>query len=177
MKQDPYDAVFLLGGGTSSRLDGISQLSGSGDRVALAARLFHAGKIQRIICTGTHATRTTEKDLHPGEEAANILEDLQVPPDRIAQMKGENTSQEIRNIRLWLDKNPNPGRVGILSSAWHLPRVMRLAEANGVIADPIPADFLSRPFAPNPSLLIPSAGNLDVTARIVKEILAGWVSR
>ena len=174
---EPYDTVFLLGGGTTTRLDGTTQLGEQGDRITTAARLFHAGKIKNIICTGTQSVRTTEKDLHPREEAANILIDLQVPGENVQQMKGETTAQEMGNIRKWLDANPNPGRVGILSSAWHLQRVMRLAEQAGVIADPIPAAFASTYFTPTPSLLIPSAVNLQTTQHLLKEYLADWVGR
>lgn len=174
---ETYDTVFVLGGGTSTRLDGTSQLSHSGDRITTAARLYHAGKIKNIICTGSQVYRTTKNDLHPREEAANILIELQVPRDNIQQMPGENTNAEIASIRKWLEANPNPGRVGILSSAWHLQRVMRLAEQDGVIADPIPADFFSSPFAPSPDLLIPSASNLETTRKIMKEFLADLASR
>lgn len=177
MNVEPYDTVFLLGGGTSSRLDGISQLGSSGDRVTTAARMFHAGKIKNILCTGNQTFRSTEKDLHPHEEAANILIELGVPREHVQQMNGDNTKAEMANIRKWLDANPHPGRVGILSSAWHLRRVMRLAERAGVIADPIPADYLTKNFAPSPSLLIPSATNLETTRKIMKEYLADLVGR
>lgn len=177
MKLDPYDTVFVLGGGTGTRNNGTAQLTRSGDRVATAARLFHAGKIKNIICTGTQSFRSTEKDLHPREEAAIILEDLQVPAENIGQIKGVNTFEEMQNIRKWLEGNPNPGRVGILTSAWHLKRAMRLAESAGVIADPIPANFLTTPFSPSPNLLIPSAANLELTTAMVKEYLAGLVNR
>ncbi len=177
MKLDPYDTVFVLGGGTETRMDGTVQLACSGDRVATAARLFHGGKIKNIICTGTQSFRSTENDLDPREEAAIILEDLLVPAENIGQMKGVNTLEEMQNIRKWLEANPNPGRVGILTSAWHLKRAMRLAESAGVIADPIPANFLTMPVSPSPKFLIPSASNLEITRTIVREYLAGLVNR
>jgi uncharacterized SAM-binding protein YcdF (DUF218 family) len=177
MNMEPYDVVFLLGGGTTTRLDGTPQLDNSGDRVTTAARLFHAGKIRNIVCSGTQSFRTTEKDLHPHEEAANILVELGVPRENVLEMNGENTSEEMANIRKWLDANPNPGRIGILSSAWHLQRVMRLAERAGVIADPIPADFLTSPFVPSPNLIIPSSSNLETTRKILKEYLADVIGR
>ena len=177
MKMEPYDVVFVLGGGTSTKPDGRSQLTSTGDRIATAARLFHAGKIKHIICTGNQSFRSTEKDLHPHEEAAIILQELKVPPSAIEKMTGLNTSEEIQNIAKWQEANPNPGRVGILTSTWHLKRAMRLSETEGVIADPIPADALSGPFRPNPSLLIPSARNLMVTQIMLKEYLADFVAR
>ena len=178
MSMEPLDTVFVLGGGTLTRTDGVPQLSWNGDRIATAAKLFHAGKIQNIICTGTQTFRTTEKDLHPREEAASILADLKVPVERIGQMKGENTFQEVQNIKKWMDANPDAKRVGILTSAWHLKRAMRLAKAEGIEGiEPIPANFMNLPFAPTPNLLIPSATNLEITRTMLKEYLGGLVGR
>ena len=87
LSSDAYDTVFVLGGGTSTRFDGTAQLGCNGDRITTAARLFHAGKIKNIICTGEQDFRTTEKDLNPSEEASNILIELRVPRENIQQMK------------------------------------------------------------------------------------------
>lgn len=172
-----FDTVFVLGGGTGTRLDGTSQLNWNGDRIATAARLYHGGKIKNIICTGTQTFRSSEKDRHPREEAAELLEALMVPPGNIQQLQGNNTFEEMANIKKWMDLTPNPGRVGILTSAWHLSRAMRLADDAGVIADPIPANFVSSEYVPSPHLFIPSSGHLEITRAMVKEYLAGFVNR
>jgi hypothetical protein len=54
---------------------------------------------------------------------------------------------------------------------------MRLARQQGLAADAIPADFLSQYFLPSPNLLIPSADSLSISARVIKEYLAGLVNR
>ncbi len=177
MELEPFDTVFLMGGGTMTRTNGQPQLNANGDRIVVAARLYHAGKIQQIICTGSQVLRANENDLHPREEAARLLEQMNVPASAIQQMKGMNTTEEASNMRAWLEAHPDHGRVGVVSSAWHLPRVMRLVEQEGIQATPVPADYLSRYYAPSASLLIPSAGNLKITSLVFKEYLARFVSR
>ena len=73
-----------------------------------AARMFHAKKTQRIICTGTQHWRAAENDLHFREEATQILVGLGIPTDRIEQLEGKNTSQEMQNLQLWIQQQPNP---------------------------------------------------------------------
>jgi uncharacterized SAM-binding protein YcdF (DUF218 family) len=174
---EPFDTVVVLGGGTNSLRNGRSQLSSSGDRIATAARLFHAGQVKRLVCTGTQTFRSNPKDLHPREEAAGILIGLGVPREFVLQMKGENTSQEMANLKAWIDQHDSDGRVGILTSAWHLPRAMRLAESQGLEVHPIPSNFASGPFRPSPDLVVPSGQNLMVTGQMMKEYLARIVAR
>ncbi len=177
LAMEPLDTIVVLGGGTSSRLTGGSQLADNGDRVSTAARLFHAGKVTNLICTGESYLPKTEFDLDPRQEAAEILIGLGVPPANVVQMKGRNTSEEMHNLKTWMEANPNHGRVGILTSAWHLPRVMRLAKANGLDVIPVPSDFRTMPYRPDPNLFIPSSNRIRQTWLAVKEYLAGLVRR
>ena len=178
LKAEPYDFIFVLGGGTTTNLGDRVQATGAGDRIVMAARMFHAGKAKKIVCTGQQLSRTTEADLHPYEEASRLLEGLNVPSEILSKIPGLNTSEEMQNAaKLLKQKNKPNARVGILTSAWHLPRALRLAEANGLIAEGIPADFLSNHFIPDTGILIPSGLNLSISARAVKEYLARLVRR
>lgn len=174
---EPYDLVVVLGGGTTTTIGGQSQLHLSGDRVAVAARMFHAGLAKRIVCTGTQTFRSTDLDLHPREEAANILNGLGVPKGVVMQMKGNNTSEEMANLKTWMSENKIEGRVGVITSAWHLSRAIRLAESNGLMLEPLPANFISELYTPNPSVIVPNSSNLMTTTCVCKEYLASWVGR
>ena len=173
---EPFEWVVVLGGATQTNLAGNAQLGINGDRLAVAARMYHAGRVQGLICTGS-ASSPTGRTRHPREESVEILNGLGVPSKALLQMQGINTSEEMANLRRWLDENPPQGRVGVLTSAWHLPRVMRLAKANGVEVEPLPANFLSGPFKPSPQLVIPGSYQLLVTNKMCKEYLARWVGR
>ena len=188
LELEPFDTVVLLGGGTSTTISGTAQMGAGGDRVGMAARMYHAGLVTRFVCTGSQPLRATPDDLHPREESAEILLGLGVPRDIVFQMKGENTSQEMANLKIWLAQHAkmdptNPGeekvndRVGVLTSAWHLTRAMRLAKVEGLNVQPIPANFISSHFVPSPNLIVPSGGSLSVTAMMLKEYLARLVGR
>ena len=173
---EPYDVVVLLGGGTTTRLSGVPQVSEAGDRIVQVARLWHAGMAKQVMCTGLQSFRSTEEDLHPYEEATLLLEELGVSPQEILKLQGINTSEEMQNLKKWSDLNPGK-RIGLLTSAWHLPRAERLAKANGVEVEPIAAGFFSQPYAPSPGIVVPSEYNLIISAAVMKEYLARLVGR
>jgi uncharacterized SAM-binding protein YcdF (DUF218 family) len=174
---EPLDTIVVLGGGTNTALNGKSQLDINGDRIAVAARLYHAGQVKKLICTGTQKFRSTPEDLHPREEASEVLLELGVPADAVLQMQGENTSEEMANLKKWIDKTDSAGRVGILTSAWHLPRAIRLAKSHNLEVHPVPANFISGPFSASPHMVVPGAQHLMLTSKLLKEYLARLVGR
>lgn len=176
-KMAPVQTLVVLGGGTNSRLNGQSQLGNGGDRVAMAGRLYHAGLTKKILCTGSDSFRSSAIDLHPREEAAEILAGLGVPAENILQIEGKNTSEEMRNLKKLIDEGSINGPVGILTSAWHLPRAERLAKSHGLTLTPVPSNFLTHPHQPSPNLIVPGALNLMITGAAVKEYLARLVGR
>jgi len=173
------DAVIVLGGGTSSTYNNRVQLGMAGDRVATAARLYHSGQVKKIICTGSQSFRASPEDLHPREEAKLILTEFGIPASAVILLKGENTSQEMNSLKSWIPEHinsPQP-RIGLITSAWHLKRALRLAKSQGLEFEPIPSNFISGPVNPSPHWVIPSGDNLATTGRIFKEYLAAIVSR
>ncbi|MBA3686927.1 MAG: hypothetical protein H0W72_17040, partial [Planctomycetes bacterium] len=54
-----FDAVYVLGGGTSLAPSGAPQLSDAGDRVVVAARLYALGKAEVLVAS---ARATPERD-------------------------------------------------------------------------------------------------------------------
>ena len=68
-------------------------------------------------------------------------------------------------------------RVGIVTSAWHLPRAIRLANSVGIKAEPVPADFSNSQFKPGPSLLIPASDHVHQVTQCLKEHMARMFGR
>ena len=128
------------------------------------------------MCTGLQSFRSTEEDMHPYEEATLLLEELGVAPQEILKLNGINTSEEMENLKKWTDVNPGK-RIGLLTSAWHLPRAVRLAKAQGIEVEPIASGFYSQPYAPDPGIVVPNEYNLIITASAAKEYLARLVGR
>ncbi len=174
---EPLDAIVVLGGGTTTNPNAQAQLARSGERIGMAAKLFLAGKADRIICTGTQTYISSEDDLDTSQESKAILLGLAIEPDSIDVIPGANTRQEMLSLKQWLADHPDTQRIGITTSAWHLKRAMRLANSTGIEATPIPADFLTRFPTASPDWIIPSSENIERSALALKEYLAALVGR
>lgn len=142
----PFDAVVVLGGGTGTTPDGRPQLTPSGDRVAMAARLHHKGLAPRIVASGSAIAALGGSDEALGEDTRALLVGMGVPDGAVEQLVGPKTTSE--EMRALAHRAPEAGwkRVGLITSAWHLPRAMRLAERSGIEGEgvtvvPIPADY------------------------------------
>jgi uncharacterized SAM-binding protein YcdF (DUF218 family) len=175
LQQQPLDAVVLLGGATGETLDHTAQLALHGDRVALAARLYHAGLVKQLICTGVDFRARDERDLDPAQESAQLLTGLGVPPQAIEQVGGRTTQEEMQALAKLL---PPGTRQGLVTSAWHMPRALRLARGSGLEFVPLPADFQTCPPAA-PSVLdyLPNAQSAYRVSLGLKEWLAAVVGR
>lgn len=173
---EPFDYVVVLGGGTRYAPNGTSQLASSGDRVMLAARLYWSGKAKRLICSGQAIKGLSDPTMPNGaQQTLAIWTDLRIPREAITMIGGRNTSEEIRSVRRLVGEHAD--RIGLVTSAWHLPRAMRLAKANQLKVTGLPADFMSTEQAFTPLQCIPSAASLDRLARITKEWLATLIGR
>lgn len=172
------DIVAVLGGGLMTTSNGEPQITDAGDRALLAWRLYQAGKVERIICTGTSGLPLAEGELTQADALEKILLSLGVPQDKIIKIGGRNTIQEIQALDKWLTEN-DAARLqkGIVTSAWHLPRAMRLAETVGISAEPLPADFSDTRIKASPDLLIPASANLHQVTLCIREYLAGLLGR
>jgi len=178
-EREPYEVVLVLGGGANQAPNGDARAGSSGDRVLLAARMWHAGKVQSIVCGGTHGLTSAANVRPPQNELMRtLLTELGVPADAIHLVEGTNTLEEVQAFDKWLvARNLSNVRVGIISSAWHLPRALELAHTVGVEADGLPGDFLTQPIYAEPGLWVPRADNLRRSSLALKEYVARLIGR
>lgn len=186
-----YTAVIVLGGGASRNIQGQAELNQAGERLALAAKLWHAGKVDAIVCTGTAKPRQVaaasaesmefEPD-DPAEIGREILMALGVPNDHIFRSPGQNTAAEMQHLVKFLAHPPAgfpaSDRLGVITSAYHLPRAVRLSQAVGLQLVPLPAG--TRGTAKNQrgmGIIVPTAAAGDALATAAKELLARMVGR
>ena len=136
------DAIFVLGGGTKRAPDGEVELGPSGDRLRLAAALYHEGRTARLVASGR--SYADGRDL--AAETVTIWRQMGIPRTAVLTVNDPlNTSQEMRALAE-LARRKAWTHIGIVSSAWHLPRAVALAKRAG-IDHPVPlaADHLSGP--------------------------------
>ena len=181
MRQGDFDVVIVLGGGASQGGARREQGNAAGDRLILAAQIYHAGLTSELICTGRRIAEMDASGLDPAGRSAAILRGLGVPADAISFAGGRNTSEEMRDLAVKFGGGEK--RVGLLTSAWHLSRAERLAKKHGLDLVPLPADFVngpsgsSRTVAASLKSFVPSADALVVSTKILKEYLADLAGR
>lgn len=125
------DAILLLGGsmGFDTNICDTAEMWASADRVWQAARLYNAGKTDRIVVTGGGVVASTK----------GLLLDLGVPDEAIIfDESPRNTEEEVRAAAIRGDK-----KVLVVTSAWHMKRAMLLfgKYAPDIEAVPAPSDF------------------------------------
>ena len=173
LEQGPYDAVFVLGGGVGVGANGESELEIAGDRMVLGARLYHAGLARQLVTSSQTVPGPEREPRDLGEETARIWCQMGIPEEDIFRIPAINTREELAQFRKLAEEHPEWKRLGLVTSAWHLPRAMRLAEKNNLAMDPLPANFRGTPISWQLwRLLIPRGSGFESNQAACKEILA-----
>lgn len=173
LDQDPpLDVVVVLGGNTNS-----SPAYGrveAGDRIVYGAEIFQQHKTSLLIATGASSIPNRP---HPGEVTKQLWMRLGIPEASIQVLGGPNTFAEFQELKATLGNGENR-RIGVLSSAFHIPRVMRLANSSGLQVIPIAADHRHDPEAPIRFQSFMPSDDAMVSMRLaLKEYLAAIVNR
>ena len=165
-----FDAIFVLGGGSSTRPDGGSQLGASGDRLIIPARLFLAGKAGHLVASGMNVT-SAGGPRSLADETALLWMDLGIPETSITRLsEPRTTKEEIRAYKKLLEQR-TWRRVGVCSSAWHLRRVEGICRREGLTMVPVPADFLSSSVPWLPIHVVPQSNGFQNVQRALWEYL------
>jgi len=174
---EPFDAVCVLGGGTDLDPTGEPILSSYGDRVATAARLWHLGKARYLVASGASQDGSGETR-DGGEETRTLWRSLGVPDEAIIVIAEPCfiTRDEILAYRRLQDAR-HWRRLALVSSAWHLPRAMALAEKSGLSFTPIGADWRGRKRKVQIQRLVPQAAGFETTNYACWEFLGRMVGR
>jgi uncharacterized SAM-binding protein YcdF (DUF218 family) len=175
-------AIIVLGGGTEPQQYPRSsvEINSAGDRVIYAARLYNQGAAPIILLSGGKLPWLSG-DSQPASEMLSLIELMGVPDEDVwLESESANTHQNAKFSREILVPQ---GITDILlvSSASHLPRAVALFEAQGFNVTPMPVDYTvteqtwrqlweANPYSQMLNL-IPSAGNLSLTTRSLKEYL------
>ena len=172
-EEEPFDAVFVMGGGVHDGPTGPS-LGSSGDRAVLAARLYHVGRARTLIASGAHVPGL-ERSGDGVELTETLWRELGVPEDAIDRVgTAYNSAQEIELYAAYA-RERHLARVGLISSAWHLRRALRLAARHDFAPVPLPADFRGDVGWFGAYSLIPSGGGAQAVHQACWEWLGAAV--
>jgi len=138
-QQERFDAVCVLGGGTDRDAQNRPQLGQGGERVVHGARCFFSGKTPLLVTMGS-GLDGQDRDL--AAETKTLWLGLGIPEAAIITVPGPTiTRDEIRALHA-LATERGWTRVGLVSSAWHLPRALRHAAALDFAVTPLPCHSL-----------------------------------
>lgn len=180
LDEEPLDAIVLLGGGGSVGANNRSQGGSSADRLIVAAQAYHTGLTTRLICTGKHDESMYGAGRSPAIVSMDVLKGLGVPDDAVESLGGANTSEEMTALSAKFENQDV--RLGIVTSAWHLPRALRLAKRYDLDLIPLPADFFSGPQTEQTTgevieCCIPKADAMFRISALMRELMAKAVGR
>lgn len=162
---EKLDALVVLGGGTAMSPGGRPALGNHGDRITRPAVLFSEGLVGSLITTGRSITEDNADRLL-SRETSLLWQAMGIPADRIIEIsEPRNTSEELAAVAKLLKEHPEWKRIGLGTSASHLPRAMDEARSQGLEMIPVPSDFRSAPMIFSPMYLVPQGrGFRDVQA-------------
>jgi uncharacterized SAM-binding protein YcdF (DUF218 family) len=182
--EKPFDAIVVLGGGTDISLLGTPQLGAGGDRIFRALQAYRGGRTGRLIVTGQALFRETVGSIHdPATSAIELLTTAGVEESDLIPIGGQTTKEEMAALQALLQSPPptlplsSPPRIGLITSASHIPRAIRLATDRQLNLIPIPADYRTDPVRISPREFIPSPIATSMIHQALKEWLARLVDR
>lgn len=169
-----YDAIVVLGGAIAPAAPPLimePDLTEAADRIWQAARFYHAGVAPMIIVSGG-SLNNQQGGLATSEAEAmrRFLLDLGVPDKAIvSEGKSLNTIENIGNVRALI----KGGRVIIITSAFHVPRVAQLSKRANLDAAFYATDWWQpgelRVYWEN---WIPDIGSMAWSGRALRELVA-----
>ena len=180
------EVIVVLGGGTqpAETPRPMVEVNGAGDRVIYASWLYNQGAAEQVLVSGGRipwrASGLGERDT-PAHEMAFLLEMLGVPGEDVwLDPDSLNTYENAVNSGRILKEN-GVESVILVTSAMHMPRAVRMFEAQGLDVFPAPVDYtvtqsdwnnpLQASVLENFLRIFPGADNLALTTRVMKEYL------
>ncbi len=135
-----YSAIVLLGGGifpASPPAMPSAHLVNGADRTVYAAELFHQQIAPRIIASGGRPSRAPDEQTEADAMKAMLMR-LGVPADAVVlEDRSLNTLENIAFVHRIVGDEA----VALVTSAYHMPRALRISSQVGLRASAFPTDW------------------------------------
>lgn len=172
----PLEAVVVLGGGIGVDPRGRPALGAAGDRVLLGARLLAAGRTELLVTTGPVLERAGHRFSVP-VLTAELWTELGLPSAAVVRVEGPRTTAQEMDAVQRLAAQRGWGRIGVVTSGYHMRRALGLARRRGLDPVPLPADMAGAEGRFEPRRLIPSGAGFETVHVCCWELLGMLVSR
>lgn len=140
-----YDVGILLSGGLIGANvpdEDHAVLGSHGDRVLQTFLLYKAGKIKKVLITGTSSATMMEAGKGETRRAAALMVKWGVPAqDVIFEENARNTRENALFVARILNQKFPGGRYLLITSAYHMPRSAGCFAKVRVKTDQFPADY------------------------------------
>jgi len=167
-----FDAIVVLGGSINAAAaddKGRIQTNDSDERIMAAARLYKAGIAPLILVSGGSGNPAwTDKKEAP--LMVDLMETMGIPRNTIITENSSRNTYENATLSKPVLEKVGAKRIVLITSAWHMRRSAAIFRKQGYDFESFPVDSLKEPFTP-PTDLVPDAGALDRSTRILREIV------
>lgn len=174
--QPSAQAIVVLGGAVSwpRAKTGYPNLSAAADRMWHAARLYHAGKAPLMVLSGGGDVSLGQ--IPEAELMRRFLGDLGVPDSAMLSERNSLNTRENARFTADLLAQRHIHRVLLVTSALHMGRAKTLFERVGLDVIPAATDYEVTRSQVWRSWM-PDTGDLDGSARAMKELVGRWAGR
>ncbi|TGL22402.1 YdcF family protein [Leptospira yanagawae] len=173
------DVAIVLGGmiQTISSVKARPELTDSADRITDAIRLYHAGKVKKILFTGGSGLLLSD-EFREANLAKSLLIDLGVKEtDIILENKSRNTYENAVETNKIIQEKKFQSYI-LVTSAFHMKRAAGCFQKQNLEVKLFPTDYRSFQMDSGAfELYVPSAGYLDTTTFALKEWVGYFVYR
>jgi uncharacterized SAM-binding protein YcdF (DUF218 family) len=177
------EVIVLLGGGTLPDIAPrpMVEVGGAGDRVIYAAWLYKQGLAPHILLSGG-VLDWSDTGHSPAGDMATLLEMMGVPREALwLESESRNTYENaVYSARILREKGIE--RILLVTSASHMPRSVKVFQAQGLEVIPMPTDYaVTQRAAEKVDAraiilgLTPSAESLALSSRMLKEYIGIFV--
>ena len=181
LENAPVEPAIIVRGGFLRPPNAIhkqGELTGGGDRLVQAFRLYRAGKAPLILISGGDVPMFGKGAMTESEAARILLEEWGVPDTAIVvESRSKNT---VENARFSHDLLAARGihTVLLVTSAYHMPRAAGVFRKTGLEVVPVAADHVTGWPEPDvPFRVLPETGALSDSATALKEYIGLFVYR
>lgn len=169
-----FDAVVVLGGGAQEAPHPHHELGPSGDRILLGARLWYAKQTPLLVTTGT-PIEGFQRPFDSLSATTTMWREIGVDGAAIVAVSGTRTTSEEATAVAKLVAERGWKRVGLVTSAWHLRRAVRLFARAGVDVVPLAADHRGQPTWDGLYSVIPTGNGAYLQQKAVWEWIGAAV--
>ena len=165
-----YDAGILLGGMYSFDKDNRGYFNGCSDRFIEINKLYHTRVIRKIIISGGSASILIKQ---PAEADSLINEFVQSgvkTEDIVVEGHSRNTYENALYTKKLCDSLKLKPPYMLVTSAFHMPRAMKVFKKQNIDIIPYPSNYLTVPVQLTPDMyILPNFGLLNDWGTLIKE--------